>query len=77
MRIQVTPRGNQILYFVYTAIWVPILIPLMMVDFLLYFLLSSLLSSPTGTAQSNSDLLLFTFVERQIRKTRFWITGMD
>jgi len=72
MRIQVTPRGNQILYFVYTVIWVPILIPLMMVDFLLYFLLSS----PTGTAQSNSDLLLFTFVERQIRKTRFWLTGI-
>jgi len=73
MRIQVTPRGNQILYFVYTVIWVPILIPLMMVDFLLYFLLSS----PGDTARGSSDLLLFTLVERQIRKTRLGLTGID
>ena len=65
MRIQVTPRGNQILYFVYTVIWLPILIPLMMVDFFICVL------------HDRTELRLFTLVERQIRKTRLGLTGID
>lgn len=63
MRIQVTPRGNQILYFVYTVIWLPILIPL-------NFFICVLHDDPTV-------LLLFSLVERQIRKTRLGLTGID
>lgn len=65
MRIQVTPRGNQILYFVYTVIWLPILIPLMMVDLFICVL------------HDRTELLLFTLVERQIRKTRLGLTGIN
>ena len=66
MRIQVTPRGNQILYFVYTVIWLPILIPLILVDFFICVL-----------HDDRTGLLLFTLVERQIRKTRLGLTGID
>jgi hypothetical protein len=66
MRIQVTPRGNQILYFVYTVIWLPILIPLILVDFFICVL-----------HDDRTVLLLFSLVERQIRKTRLGLTGID
>ena len=66
MKIQVSARSNQILYTVYTVVCMLILIPLLMMEFLMRCI----------TFRSSYHPRLTDFVNCQLTKIRFWITGI-